>query len=327
MRRRQFLAVVGGAAAAWPLRARAQRRIKKVGILWHAGSAQEEMPYFGALHKALKDLGYVEGQTIDVEDRFPNENPELFTRLAAELVALPVDVLVTVTLPATLAARAATTAIPTVFVLVPDPVGAKLVDSFARPGGTITGLTQIAVELSAKRLELLKEAFPRISRVALIVNANDRRTFDSVVTENKSAAQALGLEIEPVEVRSLDDFGRAFDQIAADRLEGIVVYPDGLTYQGRSSLAQHALERKLPLVMFSRESLAAGALMSYGPDCSNLFRRAAFYVDRILKGEKPADLPVELPTKFEFFVNLKTAKSLGVELPPTLLSRADDVIE
>jgi putative tryptophan/tyrosine transport system substrate-binding protein len=327
MKRREFITLIGSSAAAWPFAAQAQHRRKRVGILWHAGSAQEEMPYFDALHGTLRGLGYIEGDTITLEDRFPNEKPELFVDLAAELTALPVDVLVTVTLPAVLAAQAATKTIPIIFILVPDPVGSKLVNSFARPGGNITGLTQIAVELSAKRLELLKEAFPRIARVALVINANSQQTMDRVVEENRTAAGALGLEIQPVEVRSLQDFEQAFDKIVDSRLEGIVVYPDGLTYQGRALLAQYARERRLPLVVFSRESLAAGALMSYGPNYEDIFRRAAFYIDKILKGEKPADLPVELPTKFELFVNLKTAKSLGIELPPTLLTRADEVIE
>jgi putative tryptophan/tyrosine transport system substrate-binding protein len=325
MKRREFIVYCAAAGASWPLAA--QRRNKRVGILWHAGSAQEEMPYFDALHKALRELGYIDGNTIVLEDRFPNEKPELFAALADELLALPVDVLVTVTLPATLVAQTATKTIPIVFILVPDPVGSKLVDTFARPGGNITGLTQIAVELSAKRLQLLKEAFPRIARVALVVNANDQQTKDRVVAENVGAARALGLELQPVEVRSVQDFGQAFDRIVDSGSEGIVVYPDGLTYQGRALLAQYARERRLPLVVFSRESLDAGALMSYGPDYKDIFRRAAFYVDKILKGEKPADLPVELPTKFELFVNLKTAKSLGIELPPTLVTRADDVIE
>jgi putative ABC transport system substrate-binding protein len=327
MKRREFIVLFATAGAGWPLAARAQRRPKRVGVLWHAGSAQEEMPYFDAFHKTLRELGYIEGETIAVEDRFPNEEPELFTSLAQELVALPVDVLVTVTLPATVAAQATTQTIPIVFILVPDPVRSKLISSFAKPGGNITGLTQIAVELSAKRLELLKEAFPRIARVALVANANDQQTLDRVVEENRAAAAALGLEIQPMEVRSLQDFEQAFNKIVDNRLEGVVVYPDGLTYQGRALLAQYARERRLPLVVFSRETVAAGALMSYGPDYQNIFRRAAFYVDKILKGEKPADLPVELPTKFELFVNLKTARSLGVELSPTLLARADEVIE
>jgi putative tryptophan/tyrosine transport system substrate-binding protein len=330
MQRREFITLLGGAAAAWPLPVRAQqptKKIPKVGVLWHAGSAEEEAIYLGALKLGFNDLGYIDGKTIALEHRFPNEQPERFASLAAELAALPVDVLVAVTLPAALAAQRATTTIPIVFILVPEPVRSKLVNSFARPGGNITGLTQIAVELSAKRLELLKEAFPRMTRVALLANANDQQAMHRFMDETKTAATALGLDVQPVEVRSLGDFEQAFDKMVDSRLEGIVVYPDGLVYQGRTLMAQYARTRHLPLMVFSRESLVAGALMSYGPDYQNIFRRAAVYVDKILKGEKPADLPVELPTKFQFFINLKTAKALGIDVPPSLLTRADEVIE
>jgi putative tryptophan/tyrosine transport system substrate-binding protein len=327
--RREFITLIGGAAATWPLAARAQptKKMPKVGVLWHAGSAEEEAIYLGALKQGFNDLGYIDGKTIALEHRFPNEQPERFASLAAELAALPVDVLVAVTLPAALAAQRATTTIPIVFILVPEPVRSKLVNSFARPGGNITGLTQIAVELSAKRLELLKEAFPRMTRVALLANANDQQAMHRFMDETKTAAIALGLIVQPVEVRSLGDFEQAFDKMVDSRLEGIVVYPDGLVYQGRILMAQYARTRHLPLMVFSRESLVAGALMSYGPDYQNIFRRAAVYVDKILKGEKPADLPVELPTKFQFFINLKTAKALGVDVAPSLLTRADEVIE
>jgi putative tryptophan/tyrosine transport system substrate-binding protein len=327
MKRRDFIILLGTTTGAgWPLTA-AARPTKKVGVVWHAGDAEQEAPYFGALHQGLSDLGFIDGKTVTFEDRFPNEQPERFASLAAELAAVPVDVLVAVTLPAALAAQRATATIPIVFILVPEPVRSKLVDSFARPGGNITGLTQIAVELSAKRLELLKEAFPRMVRVALLVNANDQQAMRRVIDETKIAATALGLDVQPVEVRSLGDFEQAFDKMVEGRSEGIVVYPDGLIYQGRTLLAQYARARHLPLMVFSRESLVAGALMSYGPDYKSIFRRAAVYVDKILKGEKPADLPVELPTKFEFFINLKTAKALGIDIQPTLLTRADEVIE
>jgi len=329
MKRREFIRLLGGAAATWPLAARGQptRKMPRVGVLWHAGSAEEEAIYLGALQQGFNDLGYIDGKTIALEHRFPNEQPERFASLAAELAALRVDVLVAVTLPAALAAQRATTTIPIVFILVPEPVRSKLVNSFARPGGNITGLTQIAVELSAKRLELLKEAFPRMTRVALLANANDQQAMHRFMDETKTAATALGLDVQPVEVRSLGDFEQAFDKMVDSRLEGIVVYPDGLVYQGRTLMAQYARTRHLPLMVFSRESLVAGALMSYGPDYQNIFRRAAVYVDKILKGEKPADLPVELPTKFQFFINLKTAKALGIDVPPSLLTRADEVIE
>jgi putative tryptophan/tyrosine transport system substrate-binding protein len=326
MKRRDFI-VLCTAGASWPILARAQQRPRKVGIVWHAGSAEEEDPYFGAFHRTMQELGYINGKTIELVDRFPDEKPEQFKNFVAELIALPVDVLVTVTLPAALVAQRQTKTIPIVFVLVSEPVQSGLVNSFARPGGNVTGLTQVALELSAKRLELLKGAFPRMARVGILVNANDQATMLRVINENKVAGGALGLEIEPAEVRSLDDFEPAVNRLADSHCEGIVAAPDGLTFQGRSLLAQLARARRLPLMMFSRESLVTGALMSFGPDYKEIFRRAAFYVDKILKGERPADLPVEAPTKFEFLVNLTTAKALGVELPPTMLTQADEVIE
>jgi len=330
MRRREFISLLGGAAAAWPHTARAQqptRKIPRVGVLWHAGSAEEEAIYLGALSEGLKALGYVDGKTIALDHRFPNEMPERFVSLAAELAALKPDVLVAVTRPAAIAAQRATTTIPTVFIVVPDPVGMKLVNSLARPGGNITGLTHIAVELSAKRLAYFKEAFPSASRAALLVNANDPQGMRRYIDESQIAAGALGITVQPVEVRSLGDFEAAFDQIVADRLEGVVVPADGLFYQGRGRLAQSALQRRLPLVVYSRETLEAGALMSYGADQRAIFRRAGVYVDKILKGERPADLPVEQPAKFEFLINLKTAKTLGLTIAPAVLARADEVIE
>jgi ABC-type uncharacterized transport system substrate-binding protein len=210
---------------------------------------------------------------------------------------------------------------------VPDPVGTELVKSLARPGGNITGLTNIAVELSAKRLALFKEAFPRVTRVALLVNATDQQGMQRFIDETKIAATSLELDVQPIEVRSTEEFEQAFDKATEARLEGVLTVPDGLFYQGRALVAQSAVTHRLPLMVFSRETLQAGGLMSYGPDYSAIFRRAAAYVDKILKGEAPADLPVEQPTKFEFLINLKTAKTLGLEISPILLSRADEVIE
>jgi putative ABC transport system substrate-binding protein len=327
VRRREFITLLGGAA--WPVAARGQptKKTPRVGVLWHAGSAEEEAIYLGAFLEGLMGLGYIEGKTILLEHRFPNEIPERFVVLAAELVALKPDVLVAVTRPAAMAAQRATATIPTVFIVVPDPIGTKLVNSLARPGGNITGLTHIAVELSAKRLALFKEAFPGASRAALLVNANDPQGMRRYINESQAAGAALGLTVHPVEVRSPEEFGPAFDKIVAERLEGVVVPADGLFYQGRVLLAQSALQRRLPLVVYSRETLEAGALMSYGADQRTIFRRAATYVDKILKGERPADLPVEQPTKFDTLVNLKTAKALGLTIPDMTLVRADEVIE
>jgi putative ABC transport system substrate-binding protein len=210
---------------------------------------------------------------------------------------------------------------------VPDPVGTKLVNSLARPGGNITGLTNIAVELSAKRLAFFKEAFPRVTRVALLVNASDQQGMQRYIDETKTAASALGLDVQPVEVRSLGDFEQAFDKVVEGRLEGVAVPADPLFYQGRTLMAEASRTRRLPLMVYSRETLEAGALMSYGADQRKIFRRAAVYVDKILKGAKPADLPVEQPTKFEVAINMKTAKALGLTISPTLLAQTDEVIE
>jgi len=333
MNRRVVLSLLGGALAApsltWPRAACAQRgrRVPRVGVLWHAGSAEEEAIYLGAFLQGLNGLGYVDGRTIVLEHRFPNEMPERFLSLANELAALDIDVLVAVTRPAALAAQRATKTIPIVFIVVPDPVGTQLVVSLAHPGGNITGFTHIAVELSAKRLALFKEAFPRMRRVALVVNANDQRGMLRYIEETETAAKSLDLDVRPIDVRSLADFEGAFDRIVASGLEGVVLPADGLFYQGRARLAQLALARRLPLMVYSRETLEAGALMSYGADQRVIFRRAAIYIDKILKGEKPANLPVEQPTRFEFLINLKTAKALGLAIPEAFLARADEVIE
>lgn len=327
MRRREFITLLGGAGVSIAARAQGAGKLHCIGVLWHAGSAEEEAIYLGAFQDGLKALGYIDGKTVVLEQRFPNEMPERFVSLAAELAALKPDVLVAVTRPAAIAAQRATRTTPIVFIVVPDPVGTGLVDSLARPGGNITGLTHIAVELSAKRLALFKEVFPGASRAALLVNGNDPQGMRRYVDESQTAAGTLGMSIYPMEVRSLQEFGQALDKVLADRLEAVVVPADGLFYQGRALLAQLALERRLPLIVYSRETLEAGALMSYGADQRAIFRRSATYVDKILKGERPADLPVEQPTKFETLINLKTAKALGLTIPEMILVRADEVIE
>ena len=329
MKRREFMTLVGGAAAAWPLAALGQpiKKFPKVGVLWHAASAEEEAIGLGALTRGFSDLGYIDGKTIALHHRFPAELTERFASLSAELAAIPVDVLVAVTQPAALAAQRATATIPIVFILVPEPVGSKLVNSLARPGWNITGLTNIAAELTAKRVQLLKEAFPRMTRLTLLVNPNDQQAMHRFIDEAKTAAAALGLDVQPLEVRSLGEFEQAFDNMVDSRSEGVITTPNGLFYLGRVLAAQLAVKRRLPLMVQNRETLEGGALMAYGPDIQVLFRRAAVYVDKILKGEKPADLPVEVPTKFQFLINLKTAKALELTLPESLLLRADEAIE
>jgi ABC-type uncharacterized transport system substrate-binding protein len=328
MQRRDFITLIGSAAAAWPLAARGQpaRRTPKVGVLWHAGSAEEEAIYLRALNQGFSSLGYVEGKSIVLEHRFPDERPERFVSLANELAAIPVDVLVAVTQPAALAAASATTKIPIVFTHVPDPFRANLVNSLARPGGNVTGFTNIAAEIAAKRVQLLKEAFPKMRRVTLLVNPSDQ-AMGSFVDEAKTSATALGLEVQTVEVRSVEEFEQAFKGMVDNGAEGLITAPNGLFYQGRVLVGQLAAAHRIPSIVVSRETLEGGALMSYGADFQAIFRRTPVYVDKILKGEKPADLPVELPTRFQFLVNLKSAKALGITISEALLLRADEVIE
>jgi putative ABC transport system substrate-binding protein len=329
MNRRRFLLTSLAAPYAVPraLEAQPATRMPTVGVLWHAGSAEEEAIYLGAFREGLTGLGYLEGKTIRLEQRFPNEQPERFTSQAAELAALKVDLIVAVTRLAALAAQRATTSIPIVFVVVPDPVGSKLVENMARPGGNITGLTHIAVELSAKRMELLKAIMPGLSRAALLVNGNDPQGSRRYIEEIQAAGDTLRVAVQPFEVRAMGDFDSAFDRVSASRLQAVVVPADGLFYQGRALIAQAALTRRLPLMVYSRETLEAGALASYGSDQRAIFRRTAAYIDKILKGATPATLPVEGPTKFEFLINLKTARAIGLAIPPPLLQRADQVID
>jgi putative ABC transport system substrate-binding protein len=329
MRRREFITLLGGGAAVWPFVARAQqsRHLPVVGLLWHAGSAEEEAVYLGAVRQGLRDHGYVEGQNVTLENRFPSEIPERFVSLATELAALNVNVLVAINRVAALAAQRATTSIPIVFIAVPDPVGSKLVASLAKPGGNITGLTNFAYDLTAKRIEFLKAVVPTVSYVALLVNPNDRDSAKTYIEESHAAANKLGLILQPVEVRTSGDLLSAFSKTIDDQVDAVVVSQDGLFYAARKVIADLALARKLPLAVYSRETLDAGALLSYGPSNYRIFHASGAYIDKILKGAKPADLPVEQPTKFEFIINLKTARSIGIDVPPMLLTRADEVIE
>jgi putative ABC transport system substrate-binding protein len=328
MKRREFIALVGGAAA-WPLAAHAQQQVRnpRVGVLWHAGSAEEEGAYFKALLEGFNGLGYVEGRNITLEHRFPNETPDRFRSMAAELVSSKVDVLVSVGVLASPYAKSATTTIPVVFTLVADPVGTKLVDSLARPGGNATGLSLIAVDLIGKRMQFLKEIDPELSRIALLVNPNEQPTSRLYIGESQAAAAKLGLTVQTFEARSIAELEPAFVAMANAGMRALTVGASGMLYQGRAIVAKLAIARRLPICVWSRETLEAGALMSYGADQVAIMRRTAVYVDKILKGAKPADLPVEQPTRLQLLVNLKTAKALDINVPATLLAQADDVIE
>jgi putative tryptophan/tyrosine transport system substrate-binding protein len=329
MRRRDFISGIVVSAAASPLAGRAQQvgKIPTVGVQWHAGSAEEERPYLNALLEGFKNLDYVEGRNIKFEHRFPNEMPERFEAMTAELASLKVDVLVAIGTTASVNAKKATTTIPIVFTVVGDPVGSKLVDSFARPGRNVTGITTFAPEVVGRRLQILKELVPGLSRVAQLANPNAlamRANLELV----RAAAAVLGLSIQPFEARSLDELKPAFDAMRSAGMQAALISAnEGLPFQGRVAIAQLALERRLALCAFSRETFEPGALMSYGTDQPSLFHRAAFYADKILKGARPADMPVEGPTKFEFLLNLKTAKALGLDPSGILLGRADEVIE
>ena len=296
----------------------------KIGVLWHAANSGEEAPYFTSLIEGFRSLGYGEGR-ITLEHRFPAEKPELFTSMAAELAAMNPDAIIAVGSAAPYAVKA-TTSIPVVFMYVPDPLGSKLVQSIQRPGGNATGLSNFSVELSAKRLEYLKEVVPNLSRVALLVNPS-AKISDLYIEQAKAAGPKLGITAQAFQARSLDDLEGAFDAMTKADMQAVVVNAESLFYVGKTSIANLAATRRLPTCVWVRECAEAGALLSYGTDQRAIARRTAAYVARILKGEKPAEIPVEQPTRFELTINLKTAKALGLTVPFSLLTRADHVIE
>jgi len=278
-----------------------------------------------SFQQGLHSLGYIEGKNIVIEYRYAEGKADRLPTLAAELVGLNVDVIVTSATPSVLAAKKATSTIPVVFVSVTDPVSSGLVTSLARPGGNITGLTILAPELSGKRLELLKEAVPNVTRVAFLWNpANPAQAPQW--REAQAAAQALGLRLQSLEVRSSNDFDSAFEAALRERARALIASPEPLINTHLKRIVEFAAKNRLPAMYAGPEVVDAGGLMSYSPDYTYQYRRAATYVDRILKGAKPADLPVEQPKKFEFVINLKTAKQIGLTIPPNVLARADKVI-
>ena len=275
--------------------------------------------------EGFKALGYVDGQNIRFEHRFPNETPDRFRSMAAELVSMKVDVLMSVGVAAAPYVVSATSTIPIVFTLVADPVASKLVGSLAKPGGNATGLTLLAAELGAKRIELLKEAVPGLSRAGLLVNPNT--SFSRPYIEESKAAAKLGLALQTFEAHTLDELEPAFDMAAKAGVQAISITPEGTFYQGRANIAKLALSRGIATCVWSRETFEPGAFMAYGPDVLAILRHGAVFVDKILKGVKPADLPVEEPTRFQLLISLKTARAIDITVPPTLLTRADEVIE
>ena len=324
MRRREFLALAAGATL--PARSWAQRtsRIPRVGVLWHAADADGEWPYYGCLLDGFDELGYGRGK-IELIHRFPDEKPEKFQSMAAELVALAPDVLVGVGGAAPYLKKATST-IPMVFMYVADPIGAKLVESIRHPGGNATGLTNFGLELVGKRLEYLKEINPQLTKVAMMVNpTNPISNF--YIEQANAAGPKLGLICKPYNVGTLDGIEPAFDAMVRDRMEAVSFNAESLFYVGKKRIAELALARKFPCCGYVKEVLDAGVLISYGADQRLIARRTAHFVDRILKGERPADMPVEQPTGFQLCINLTTARALGLAIPATLLARADEVIE
>jgi putative tryptophan/tyrosine transport system substrate-binding protein len=329
MRRRDLVLGLAAAATVYPVSAQAEQRqrIPTIGILWHAGNAEEESVYLGAFREGLRDHGYVEGRNIALVNTFAAEQYERFNANAAKLVALGVDVLVAVSPAAAAAAKRATSTIPIVFIVNPDPVGSGIVASLARPGGNITGTSTLILDLTAKRLASFKEAVRGLARVAFLVNAGDPLLAAQYIEEAQQAAGKLGIALRPVEVHSPGDLGGAFSALASGAVDGVATQPDPMFTNERKRIAELALRHRLPSLVHNREMVEAGGLISYGPSFPDLFRRAAGYVAEILRGAKPADLPVQQPTRFELVINLKTAHALELTLPSSLLARADATIE
>jgi putative ABC transport system substrate-binding protein len=327
MERRTFIGVIAGGLLASPLAARAQQaaKVARIGFLGN-GTAALEANLVGPFREGLRDLGYVEDRNILIEYRWAEGKYERFPALIAELIALKVDVIVTAGTPASLAVKKATTSIPLVMVAVGDPISVGLVVSLARPGGNITGLTSISAELEGKRLELLREVIPRLSSIAVLWNPANAWAVGAE-KEVQAAAQAFRMRVQSLQVRSPEGFDNAFAAIVKERPAALLMIADRLFLHNRARIVDFEAKHRLPGVYPYRELVEAGGLMSFGPSYAGMHRRAAYYVDKILKGVKPADLPVEQPAKFELVINLKAAKALGLTIPQSVLIRADEVIQ
>ncbi len=321
------MAVIAGGLLAAPLVAEAQQgKVVRIGLLDYGGSDPAGAARWKAFRERLRELGYAEGQNVVFEPRWGNGQVGRLPSLVAELINAKVDIIVTGGSEAALAAKRATSSIPIVTATGSDPVEMGLVSSLARPGGNITGVASMARELSGKRLELLKQLIPRVSRVALLWDANNQASA-LAVRDTEAPAKSLGIVVQSARVRGPKEFAAAFSAMKRDRAAAVILVSSAAFMGDRRQIADLAVTHRLPMVVGAREYAEAGALMSYGTDYPELFRLAAAYVDKILKGAKPADLPIEQPTKFELVVNLKTAKALGLTMPQSLLLRADDVIQ
>ena len=303
----------------------APAKVPRIGFLG-SGTSAAFAPLIVAFRQGLRDLGYVEGQNVVLELRWAEGRLERLPALAAELVRLPVDVIVTHGTPGTLAAKRATTAIPIVTTTIGDPVGSGLVASLARPGGNLTGLSLLGPELGGKRLELLREVVPGLSRVAILWNRANPYNAE-LLRDAEAAARTLGVQLQSLAVRGPDDYEEALRAASGGRAGALVTVEDPLAVTQRARIVDLAAKNRLPAMYFAREFVDAGGLMSYGPSFADMYHRAATYVDKILRGARPADLPVEQPTRFELVVNLKTAKALGLTFPRSVLNLADEAIQ
>jgi putative ABC transport system substrate-binding protein len=329
VRRREFVTLLGGAAAAWPLVARAQEqgRVRRIGVLMNlAADDPESQTRLSAFAQGLQQLGWTVGQNVRTDHRWGGGNADIMRKYAAELVALAPDVILAHSSAAVAPLLQATSVVPIVFTIVADPVGAGYVDSLGRPGGNATGFTNFEYSIAGKWLELLKEIAPGVTRAAFLREsaiAAGPAQFGAI----QAVAQSLGVELRPVEVRAAGEIERAITAFARGSNEGLIVTGSPAAVVHRGLIVALAAQHRLPAVYNTRIFVSGGGLICYGPDFVDQFRRAAGYVDRILRGEKPADLPVQAPTKYELVINLKTAKALGLDMPASVLARADEVIE
>ena len=325
LKRREFISLLGGTAAAWPLVASAQqpKKLPTIGFLG-ASTPSSWNEWTTAFVQRLRELGWIEGSTVAIQYRWAEGRSDRYGEIAGEFVRNNVDVIVTVG-SAVLSAMHETSTIPIVFAIAVDPVGSGMVASLARPGGNVTGTSVQSVDLAGKRLELMRELLPRLDRLAVIADVGYPGSVLEI-REVQKAARGLGIEADIIEIRRAEDIAGAFDALKSG-VQALYVCPDALVNANHARINTLALGARLPTIHPFRDFLGAGGLMSYGPRTADLFRRAAEFVDKILKGAKPADLPVEQPTKFELVINLKTAKALGLMIPYTLLGRADEVIE
>ena len=323
--RRELLVALGGTAVAWPLAASAQQPGKPTVGFFGAYTAAVQSPWTAAFVQRLRELGWVEGHNLAIDYRWAEGRSERYAEIAAEFVRLKVDVIVTVTTPVAVAAKQATSVIPIVFAAVSNPVGTGLVPSLARPGGNVTGLSNLISDTGSKKLQFLREIVPDLGRLAIIANVSNPAVVLEL-DEVQAAARTLGLEVAISEVRRVDDIAYAFDALKG-RADALYVCADPLMYTNRIRINTLALGLRLPTMHGLRGYVEAGGLMSYGTNIANLFRRAGDLVDKILRGAKPGDIPVEQPTKFDLVINLTTAKALGLTIPESFLLSADEVIE